>query len=114
LHPSDALNFARLAREFKEWRAVSAEERSDAPGWWWGSAMAVRHSATPLPEDLCMAFAADRPLTYSDGAELVRYELRVQEMLAWPVDFPRKREEASPAAASDAAAQAAASAIPPV
>jgi hypothetical protein len=109
VHPSDALNFRRLAHEFAEWQAVPQDERSDAPGWWWGSALAARQSKTTLPQDLGNAFA-DRPLTYSDGAALVLQELRAQQMLAWPLDFPRKRDDdAFPAAPSDVAAQMSAS-----
>jgi hypothetical protein len=110
LHPSDALNFARLAAQFAQWQAVREDERSDAPGWWWGSALAARQSTTPLPDHLRPTFATDRPLTYSDGAALVLQQLTAQQMLAWPLDFPRKgNDNASSPASSDLAAQMSAS-----
>ena len=41
MHPAAKFQFERVVREFAQWRAVPADERSPAPAWWWQPAFEV-------------------------------------------------------------------------
>ena len=41
MHQAASLQFERMMDEFVLWHAVPEDERSPAPAWWWGPAMAV-------------------------------------------------------------------------
>jgi hypothetical protein len=40
--PALTLQFERAVNEYAQWRAVPAENRSEAPAWWWNTASASR------------------------------------------------------------------------
>ena len=50
MHPAAKVQFDRVVREFAQWRAVPADERSPAPAWWQPirSSRTARGDATPV------------------------------------------------------------------
>jgi hypothetical protein len=49
MHPAAKLQFERAVREFAQWRAVPADERSPAPAWWWQPAFEVVTRQEEMP-----------------------------------------------------------------
>ena len=49
MHPAAVLQFERMIGEYSAWRAIPEAERSPAPAWWWGPAIALRAASEPLP-----------------------------------------------------------------
>ena len=43
MNPALTLQFERAVNEYAQWQAVPAEDRSDAPAWWWDTALVVRY-----------------------------------------------------------------------
>ena len=41
MNPALTLQFERAVNEYARWQAVPAEDRSDAPAWWWDTALAA-------------------------------------------------------------------------
>jgi hypothetical protein len=82
-------------REFAQWRAVPADERSPAPAWWWQPAFEVVAQQEEMPP-LC-SIRLELPLssTYADGAAVLIATLADQTSLTWPDEFPRKSERDS-------------------
>lgn len=112
MHPSLTFQFDRAIREYALWQAVSEDERSPAPSWWWSAALALRGDPRPLPDD-------DTSLAEKSYGELARRMLEAigaQAEKPWPDEFPtRYRPSGLDEAASSAepAAQAASVAATP-
>jgi hypothetical protein len=92
MHPAAKIQFERVVREFAQWRAVPADERSPAPAWWWQPAFEVVAQQEEMPP-LC-SIRLELPLssTYADGAAVLIATLADQTSLPWPDEFPRKSE----------------------
>jgi hypothetical protein len=84
------VQFERAVREFARWRAVPEQERSPAPGWWWGPAFEARGLTHPMPPDWCARLELPCGATYADGAGVFLNSLADQTSLPWPDDFPRR------------------------
>ena len=71
MHPAAKFQFERVVREFAQWRAVPADERSPAPAWWWQPAFEVVAQHEEMPP-LC-SIRLELPLssTYADGAAVL-------------------------------------------
>jgi hypothetical protein len=85
MHPAAKFQFERVVREFAQWRAVPADERSPAPAWWWQPAFEVVAQQEEMPP-LC-SIRLELPL--SSTAVLIA-TLADQTSLPWPDEFPRK------------------------
>lgn len=116
MHPSFAFTFARIAREFEQWRAVPEGKRSDAPGWWWGPSLALRHEPATLPDDQAAMLGLAKGAPYGAAAGAILEAISTQKMQPWPDDFPEKYSPKAedPAAQAESAAQAASAAIEPL
>jgi hypothetical protein len=90
VHPAKIFEFERLAEEFRAWRAVPAEERSNAAPWWWGSAIALRSETEPMQPHFCAALDLPTGATYADAASELMTSIATQKSLPWPHEFPRK------------------------
>jgi hypothetical protein len=94
MHPAARLQFERMLDEHVRWRAVPEAERSPAPAWWWGPAMALRNAAESLPVEWCARLGLPDQASYADGAAVFLGAFTGQTSLPWPHDFPRKAEVA--------------------
>jgi hypothetical protein len=92
MHPAARLQFERLISEYARWRAVPEAERSPAPAWWWGPAVALRDAPQALPAEWCAELGLPEQATYAAGAEIFLKALAGQTSVSWPYDFPRKTE----------------------
>jgi hypothetical protein len=92
MHPAARLQFERLIGEYARWRAVPEAERSPAPAWWWGPAVALRDATQALPAEWSAELGLPEQATYAAGAEIFLKALARQTSLPWPYDFPRKTE----------------------
>ena len=90
MHQAARLQFERIASEYARWRAVSEQERSPAPGWWWGPAMDALDEAEAMAPELCVSFELPLGSPYASGAEVLMKALAEQTALAWPDEFPEK------------------------
>ena len=92
MDPAAKFQFERVVREFAQWRAVPADERSPATAWWWQLAFEVLAQQEERPP-LC-SIRLELPLssTYADGAAVLIATLADQTSLPWPDKFPRKSE----------------------
>jgi hypothetical protein len=97
MHQAASAQFERAVREFARWRAVSEQERSPAPGWWWGPAFEVRDVKQPMPADWCAGLELPNGSCFADGAEVLLNSLAGQTSLPWPGGFPGKAEPSNPA-----------------
>ena len=90
MHPAAKFQFERVVREFAQWRAVPADERSPATAWWWQLAFEVLAQQEERPP-LC-SIRLELPLssTYAAGAAVLIATLVDQTSLPWPDEFPRK------------------------
>jgi hypothetical protein len=61
MHPAAKFQFERVVREFAQWRAVPADERSPAPAWWWQPAFEVVAQQEEMPT----------PVQHTPGASAV-------------------------------------------
>ena len=84
------LQFERAVHEFVRWRAVPDQERSPAPGWWWGPAFEVHSAQQPMPAEWCFSLGLPDGSPLATGAALLLKSLADQTSLPWPDDFPRK------------------------
>ena len=96
MHPAAQLQFERMIGEYVRWRAVPEAERSPAPAWWWGPAMAVRGVRQALPVEWCAELGLPDHATYAAGAEIFLKAFPGQTSLPWPYDFPCKTESPDP------------------
>ena len=96
MHQAARLQFERIASEFALWRAVTENERSPAPAWWWGPAMDTLDEAEAMPGNLCDSFEVPPGSSYGSGAEVLMKALAEQTSLAWPDEFPKKPRQPDP------------------
>jgi hypothetical protein len=91
------LSFERIVDEYARWRAVPKQDRSPAPGWWWGPAFEVLGIDQAMPAEWCVNLELPDSATYADGARIFLGSLAEQKFLPWPGDFPgRARHSDSP------------------
>ena len=98
MHPAAILQFERMIGEYSTWRAIPGGERSPAPAWWWGPAMALRASSEPLPARWRIELGLPAQATYASAADVFLEAFSGQTAVAWPYDFPRKAQFPDPAA----------------
>jgi hypothetical protein len=92
MHQAAKLQFERVIDEFVRWRAVPEDERSPAPAWWWGPAVAVLDLYEPMPADWCAALGLHDAAGYAEGARALLAFFDGQTSPPWPYDFPRRTE----------------------
>jgi hypothetical protein len=90
MHPAAKRQFERAAREFAQWRAVPADDRSPAPAWWWQPAFEVVAQLEEMGALLCYRLQLPVGSTYAAGATVLMETLADQTSLPWPDEFPRK------------------------
>jgi len=91
------LQFERIVAEYARWRAVPEQNRSPAPGWWWGPAFEALGVDQPMPAEWCASLESPDSATYADGARIFLGSLADQKFLSWPGDFPGKARDSHPA-----------------
>ena len=90
MHQAASVQFERAVHEFVRWRAVPEQERSPAPGWWWGPAFEIRGVRQSMPAKWCSSLMLPDGSSFATGAELFLQSLADQTSLPWPDEFPRK------------------------
>jgi hypothetical protein len=90
MHPAAKFQFERAVREFSQWCAVPADERSPAPAWWWQPAFEVAGQQEEMSPLSCDRLELPLSSTYAAGAAVLMATLADQTTLTWPDDFPRK------------------------
>jgi len=90
MHQAAKAQFERAAREFSDWRAVTEEDRSPAPAWWWQPAFEVREQQEEMAPLWCQRLELPFSSTYAAGAAVLMEALADQTTLPWPDEFPRK------------------------
>ena len=89
--PSAArLQFDRLIAEYQRWISVAEADRSPAPGWWWGPAMALRGMPGDLPGDFAQRLGLPDGASHAQAAQLFLDALAGQSVLTWPEEVPRR------------------------
>lgn len=101
--PALKFEFERNVRDYARWHAVPAGDRSPAPGWWWGPALAARGIHEPLPEAWAPMLGLPASASYADAAARFMDAMADQIYQPWPSDFPG-REPRPEAAAADGSA----------
>ena len=96
MHQAAKLQFERAAREFARWRAVPKDERSAAPGWWWGPALQVVGVTQSMPPDWCARLELPLGASFDDGAGVLLQNLADQKSLTWPDNFPGAARHPAP------------------
>jgi hypothetical protein len=96
MHQAANVQFERAVDEFIRWRAIPEDERSPAPGWWWGPAFEVLGVRQPMPAAWCAGLELADTATYADGAGIFLECLAEQTSPTWPGDFPRKAKHSNP------------------
>jgi hypothetical protein len=84
------LQFERIVGEYVRWRAISEEQRSPAPAWWWGPAFEMLGEKQPMPVEWCSTLGLANGAAFSDGAGVFLEQLSGQTSLPWAGDFPRR------------------------
>jgi len=87
MHQAAILQFERTVREFARWRAVPEDDRSPAPGWWWGAALDAVGMPQVMPPDWCARLELPLDASFDDGARLLLENLADQTALPWPGGF---------------------------
>jgi hypothetical protein len=82
------LSFERIVDEYISWRTVPKQDRSPAPGWWWGPAFEVLGIDQAMPAEWCVNLELPDRASYADGARIFLGSLAEQKFLPWPGDFP--------------------------
>jgi hypothetical protein len=90
MHPAAIFSFERTVREFEQWHAIASEQRSEAPAWWWGPALAALQEPQPMPPEWSRTLGLPPRSSYAAGAQLLMGLLSEQTLLPWPDDFPCK------------------------
>ncbi len=88
MHQAANLQFERAVGEFVRWRAVSEQDRSPAPAWWWGPAFEARDVQQPMPAGWSSSLGLPERSSYAAGAQVLLSSLADQTSLPWPDDFP--------------------------
>jgi hypothetical protein len=96
MHHAANIQFERIVNEYARWRAVHEEDRSPAPGWWWGPAFEALGVDRPMPAECCALLELPDG-TYADGARIFLKALADQKFLPWPSDFPGRARHSHPA-----------------
>lgn len=96
IHPAARFQFGRVIDEYARWRAVAEADRSPAPAWWWGPAIAIRDAQETMPEDWPQRLDLPPGASYADGAAVLLTSLAEQTSLPWPDEFPHKFKPTSP------------------
>jgi hypothetical protein len=92
MHQAARLQFERVMDEFVRWHAVPEDERSPAPAWWWGPAMAVFDTPEPMRRAWCRELGLADGSSFADGARMLLALFAEQTTLPWSYDFPHKAE----------------------
>jgi hypothetical protein len=103
MHPAAKTQFARIAAEYANWRAIAEDERSPAPAWWWGPAMDALDQAETMSPELCASLELPGGSSYGAAAGVLMETLVGQTSLPWPDEFPKKRRGVSTASGVAAA-----------
>ena len=90
MNPALTLQFERAVNEYARWQAVPAEDRSDAPAWWWDTALAAVDETATMPVEWCATLGLAAESTYAEGAEVFRKTLLRQTYMPYSENFPRK------------------------
>jgi hypothetical protein len=88
MNQSANMAFERIVDEYTRWRAVREEDRSPAPGWWWGPAFERLGVRQPMPAEWCARLELPDGCSFTDGAEVFLNSLAGQTSLPWPDGFP--------------------------
>jgi hypothetical protein len=102
MHQAKLIEFDRLAQEIAAWRAIPKDDRSPAPCWWWGPALALRHAHDAMSPEDCRRFGLPPGASFADAGDKVMAFLAAQRSLSRPGEFPRRRRN-DPAAFETAA-----------
>jgi hypothetical protein len=97
MHQAANVPFERIVDEYTRWRAVREEDRSPAPGWWWGPAFELRSVRQPMPAEWCAGLELPDGSSFSDGADVFLNSLVGQTSLPWPDGFPGRPRHPDPA-----------------
>ena len=89
MHQAARLQFARVMAEYAHWCAVPICERSPAPAWWWGAAMAVLDVREPMQAEWCRGLGLHAGSCFAEGARLILALFAGQTSRTSPDDFPR-------------------------
>ena len=92
MHQAASLQFERVMDELVRWHAVPEDERSPAPAWWWGPAMAVVDVHEPMRQVWCCELGLGDGSSFAEGAHALLELFAEQTSQPWPDDFPRKAE----------------------
>ncbi len=90
MHPALTFQFERTVNEYAQWQAVPTDERSDAPAWWWSTAIAAIDENAAMPVEWCAILGVADEATYAEGAKVFMNALAEQKHLPWPDEFPQK------------------------
>jgi hypothetical protein len=98
MNPALTIQFERAVNEYARWQAVPAEDRSDAPAWWWDTALAAVDETEPMPVEWCGTLGVADGSTYAEGAKVFRSMLLRQTYMPHSENFPRKSKAIGAAA----------------
>jgi hypothetical protein len=84
------LSFERVVHEYASWRAVPDEERSTAPAWWWGAAIAVITEREIMPASWCELMQLPTSTSFAQAAAALMHLIVKQTLATRPGDFPHK------------------------
>jgi len=90
MNPALTLQFERAVNEYARWQAVPAEDRLDAPAWWWDTALAAVDETATMPVEWCATLGVADESTYAEGAEVFKNTLLRQTYMPHSENFPRK------------------------
>jgi hypothetical protein len=90
MQPALRFQFERAVNEYAQWQAVPIDRRSDAPAWWWSTALAAIDEKAAMPSEWCAILGVANEATYTEGAKVFMNALAGQTHLPWPDEFPQK------------------------
>jgi hypothetical protein len=90
MHPALVFQFERAVHEYARWLAVPADDRSAAPAWWWGPALAMRDLPETLPQMWCDLLKLPARASCRTAGELLLGVLQSQTSPTWPDEFPHR------------------------
>lgn len=95
IEPADRFQFGRVVQEYARWLAVDDDDRSPAPAWWWGPALAVRSAREAMPDGLPQLLRLAPGASYADAAAMLLDAIAEQTSLPWPDEFPHRFKPAA-------------------